>query len=155
MTTAILEWLMTIKQRFVAHTGRVLEIGSLNVNGTPRSVFHDAKKYVGVDMQFGPDVDVVADAHILQLVDMFDLVICCEMLEHDKNPFATLQTLHNHLCESGLLVITTPASGFPEHKYPRDYWRFMPDTYRDIFFNGMEMLELVEIAGPTLCGVGR
>jgi hypothetical protein len=41
---------------------RVLELGSFNVNGTVRDVFHSVEQYVGVDERPGPCVDVVCKA---------------------------------------------------------------------------------------------
>jgi 2-polyprenyl-3-methyl-5-hydroxy-6-metoxy-1,4-benzoquinol methylase len=106
-----------------------------------------------VDIEAGPGADVIANAHAFDSPERFDLVLCCEMLEHDTDPMATVAVCRRHLAAGGLLVITTPANGFPDHKYPRDYWRFMPDAYTDLFFSGMTILEAVEIEGPTLCGV--
>jgi 2-polyprenyl-3-methyl-5-hydroxy-6-metoxy-1,4-benzoquinol methylase len=100
----------------------------------------------------GAGVDVVANANDLQSSERFDLVLCCEVLEHDRTPLDTVATCKRSMRNDGLLIITTPANGFPDHKYPRDYWRFMPDAYTDLFFAGMKVLELLEIDGPTLCG---
>jgi SAM-dependent methyltransferase len=155
MTPQILAWLATVKARFIPTQWTILEVGAFNVNGSPRSVFVDAIKYVGVDQDQGPDVDLVADAHTLSLGEKFDTVICCETLEHDTDPLLTVRRLREHLTPGGLLIITTPSNGFGEHFYPRDYWRFMRNAYEDLFFVGMETLELVEIEGPTLCGVAR
>ena len=39
---------------------KVLEIGSLDINGSVRPLFEDAEYYLGIDMQEGPGVDLVA-----------------------------------------------------------------------------------------------
>ncbi len=155
MTPQILDWLRSAKERFVTTQYSLLEVGSYDVNGSPRSVFADATEYVGVDQQPGPGVDVVANAHGLDLGRQFDVVVCCECLEHDPEPMSTVATLKRHLLPGGLLIITTPYNGFGEHFYPRDYWRFMKNAYEDLFFAGMEIIELVEVGGPTLCGIAR
>jgi hypothetical protein len=50
-----------------AFTGvSVLEVGSLNINGTVRDFF-DAKEYVGVDLIEGPGVDRVCAGQDLRL----------------------------------------------------------------------------------------
>jgi SAM-dependent methyltransferase len=156
MTHYILQWLQGVRVRFVREPlGSVLEIGSCIVNGSARSVFGDAKRYVGVDCVAGDGVDTVADSHDLELPEQFDVVLCCEMLEHDRDPLATIATCRRHLAPAGLLIVTTPGNGFPEHRFPRDYWRLMPDAMEDIAFDGMEVLCLETIVGPTVCGVGR
>jgi len=155
MTHHVLQWLQSVRERFVPKAENVLEIGSRIVNGSARKIFDNAEKYVGVDQEPGDGVDLVANAHTLDLPDHFDLILCCEMLEHDNSPLLTMAAIRRHLVPGGLLIITTPANGFPDHRFPRDYWRFMPDTYTDLFFAGMEVLELTEIEGPTLCGVAQ
>lgn len=94
--------------------GRVLEIGSLNINGTVRQFF-DAKEYVGVDVGHGPGVDIVISGHEYNDDKQFDCVISCECFEH--NPFWK-QTFLNmiRLCRpGGLVVFTCATTGRPEH----------------------------------------
>jgi len=154
VTEQILAWLREVKEKYHLVPRSVLDVGSRNVNGTPRSVFTDVERYVGVDMEAGPGVDMVMNAHDLDLQEKFDLVVCCEMLEHDLAPMDTVDLMRNHLLDGGVMIITSPAQGFKIHGYPRDYWRFLPDTYEDIFFEDMEILELTEVEGPTLCCIG-
>lgn len=85
---------------------RVLEIGSLNVNGTVRTHFTDCE-YTGCDVGPGPCVDVVGAAHTLNLPrGSFDTIISCECLEHDKFWPDTLKTSVESLRDGGLLVLT-------------------------------------------------
>lgn len=151
MTPEILSWLRSAKRRFVPANLDILEVGSYNINGTPREVFEaDSATYLGIDRQDGPGVDAndMPDRK-------FDTVICCECLEHDADPLATVRAMRERLKPGGLLIITTPYNGFGEHFFPRDYWRFMKNAYEDLFFAGMEIIELVEVLGPTLCGIAR
>jgi len=153
MTHAILEWLQTQQPRI---KGRVLEVGSRNINGSPRSVI-TADKYVGIDAIAGPDVDIVCNAHQLFrhfACESFDAVLCCEMLEHDDAPWITIQQIRGVLKSGGLLLVTTPGNGFHEHGYPKDYFRFMPDFYRDVIFANMRDFVLHVTKDGTLCGSG-
>lgn len=166
MTPEILKWLDEIAHKFMQNgAGDVLEVGAYNVNGSPRIVFEPiATSYTGTDMQAGPGVDVVVNNadlydHAITAVH-FDTVICCEVLEHDRDFDVTVVMLRQFVNPGGHLIITTPTFGFPLHRYPKDYWRFGEDAYREMFFSGMEILDLQHLnseAGhdTTLAGIAR
>ena len=105
----------------------VLEIGSLDENGTIRDLF--SGPYLGVDMREGPGVDRVVNAHELKLkAGSYQVVICAEMIEHDPAYWLSLAEIGRVLRRAGHLLLTTRGNGFGEHRYPADYWRFMPDS---------------------------
>lgn len=110
------EYIASVKQRFPQffNSGRVLEIGSLNINGTVRQFFN-AEEYIGVDVGEGPGVDVVISGHEYDDKRKFDCVISCECLEH--NPFWKETFLNmTRLCRrGGLVVFTCATTGRPEH----------------------------------------
>lgn len=147
MNKSILDWMQGMREKFIPEPGDVLEVGSMDVNGSPRSVFQAvAKSYIGVDMLPGKGVDVLLDITegILGswLEDRrFDLVICAEMLEHCTDPLCAVRVMRQLLKPGGHLILTSPANGFPMHRAPRDYWRLMPDIYSDVFFRGMQVIE--------------
>ena len=152
MTPSILTWLKSIK-RYLPDSPSVLEVGSYNINGTPRTVFTNCESYVGVDRTAGPGVDLVLDAHSLSdyfKEQRFGIVICCEMLEHDSNPLLTVEQMTSLIDTGGFMIITSPSNGFPEHSYPRDYWRIMPHAYRDLLFVGFQILS--EYVAPSKSG---
>jgi SAM-dependent methyltransferase len=104
-----------------------LEVGSLDVNGSVRSLFAGA--YVGVDMREGPGVDAVATSDALPFDDAaFSVVVSTEMLEHDPSPWLSLAEMGRVLAPGGHLLLTTRGNGFGEHNEPSDYWRFMPSS---------------------------
>lgn len=94
---------------------RVLEIGSLDINGSVRKLFNGCE-YIGVDVAAGPGVDVVCQGQDYDAPDdSFDVVISCEVMEH--NPFWA-ETVKNmiRLCKPGGLVVMTCATlGRREH----------------------------------------
>jgi SAM-dependent methyltransferase len=96
-------------------SNRVLEIGSLDINGSVRTYFAGGN-YVGLDVGPGQGVDVVCQGQDYAASDgSFDVVISCETMEH--NPFWR-ETFENmlRLCRPGGLVLMTCAStGRPEH----------------------------------------
>ena len=65
---------------------RILEFGSHDVNGSPRSLFNGCRDYIGVDPWDGPGVDVVSTAQEYDGQAAFDVVISAETLEHDPDP---------------------------------------------------------------------
>lgn len=142
--------------------GRVLEVGSRDVNGTPRGEFADAAEYVGVDAEAGPGVDMVCDGEGLADVlppESFDSVVCCETLEHCVRPWRIVEGMRKLLKPGGLLWVTTPTFGFPEHRHPIDCYRFGEDAYRGWLFEGMEILRMETITddagNPVIVAVGK
>ena len=96
--------------------GTVLEMGSRNVNGSPRQFFN-ATEYVGVDSRPGKDVDVVSYAHEYVGPDgYFDTVISTEMLEHDKYWELSIKAMMAKLKQGGCLLITCAGEDRPEHR---------------------------------------
>ena len=92
---------------------RVLEVGSLNINGTVRDFFTDCK-YVGVDVAPGPGVDVVCQGQNLDYPDKtFDTVISAECLEHNPywaDTFANMARMCN-----GMVFMSCATTGRAEH----------------------------------------
>jgi SAM-dependent methyltransferase len=142
-------------------TGNILEVGSRNVNGSVRSLF-DQSGYIGIDLEEGPGVDRVMDAHTLVKYawpPSFDLIIATEVLEHSNKPWLIVDGMHRLLKPSGKLLISVPANGFPEHRHPIDVFRFMPDALDLFFFEGMRILDRAVLPDPggfqTLIGIGQ
>jgi SAM-dependent methyltransferase len=87
----------------------VLDVGGQDVNGSPRGIISmaDSGKFTVVDEVTGQGVDVVANAHKLPFDDnIFDLVLCTEVLEHDSAPWETIKEIHRVLQLDGELVLT-------------------------------------------------
>lgn len=113
---------------------RVLEIGSLNVNGTVRTFFQDCD-YVGIDCHDGRGVDVVTLAHEYDPDEPFDVVISCEAFEHDPYLEQTLQMAMRLLRSGGLFVATCAGPNRPEHGTKatgHKIWSPDPDHYRNV-----------------------
>src|SRR5262245_45993460 len=88
---------------------KVLEVGSYDVNGSPREFFEDCN-YTGCDWRPGPGVDLVAFAHQLTFPDQsFDVVVSTECLEHDPHWRETIVAMRRMLKEDGLLIVTAAA----------------------------------------------
>ena len=96
---------------------RVLDIGSLDINGTIRDLFFGV--YVGVDVAPGKGVDVVSLGHEFQS-EPFDVVLSAETLEHDCFRALTIENMKRLLKPKGLLIITAAGHLRPEHGTPKE-----------------------------------
>lgn len=109
-------FILSIKEKFPSYFNnvRVLDIGSLDINGNNR-IFFDRCDYIGVDIGEGKNVDVVSLGHEYNSDKKFDVVITTELLEHDifwKKTFLNgLNLLNNY----GLYIFTCAGYGRPEH----------------------------------------
>ena len=93
----------------------VLEIGSLNINGTVRKLF-DNCNYTGVDIMKGPRVDVVCEGQNFDDPDeSFDTVISCECFEHNPYWRETFLNMYRLCKKGGLMLITCATEGRAEH----------------------------------------
>lgn len=94
--------------------GRVLEIGSRDINGVVRDLFGECD-YTGLDYMDGPGVDVVADGATYKGGRLFDAVVCCEVLEHTDAAPKIVRNAHRNLRKGGVLIVTTATDPRPPH----------------------------------------
>ncbi len=118
--------------------------------------------------------------------EQFDAVLCNAVLEHDRFFWKTLSEIRRVTKSGGLIIIGTP--GFRTyalerslrgslalipffgryfraatltlsvHNYPGDYYRFSPQAFRDVFFEGLEEVSIHSIMIPPRiigCAVKR
>ncbi len=94
---------------------RVIEIGSLDVNGTVRGMFN-AIEYVGIDVAEGPGVDVVCQAQNFAVPRrLFDMAISCEVMEHNPYWRESFLRMAEVVRPGGAIVLTCATHGRPEH----------------------------------------
>lgn len=93
---------------------KVLDVGSLDINGNNRYLFEDSV-YQGIDLAPGNNVDIVKPIHEYKPEDMFDTIISTEMLEHDKHYVKSLNRMVELLRSGGLLLLTFATTGRQEH----------------------------------------
>jgi len=98
---------------------KVLEVGSLNINGSIRTFFEDCQ-YIGVDLGEGKDVDLVARGEDLDFAsNSFDTVASCECFEHNPEWVKTFENMHRMCKPGGLVFMSCATTGRPEHGTPR------------------------------------
>lgn len=93
---------------------RVLEVGSLDINGSVRQFF-DICDYTGVDWRPGPGVDYISLAHEMDFPRPFDVVISASMLEHDPYWRQSIAAMHRHLAPHGALLLSWGAAENDPH----------------------------------------
>jgi SAM-dependent methyltransferase len=107
----------------------ILEIGSYDVNGSLRKAKPSGSTWVGMDIEAGPGVDIVAspDEEIPFPDSHFDVVLATSVFEHDPQFWRTLEKMARVVKPTGLIYICAPSNG-PVHRYPQDCFRFYPDA---------------------------
>ena len=131
------QWTLDFTRRVPKKPGaRVLEVGSLNVNGSVRPLFTDAGEYIGIDIRKGKDVDrVMAGEDVVAEFgpESFDIVLSSNTLEHCEHWREVLQASWDVLKTGGVMCIVTPTPMKGRHNYPSDYWRWTLTDYGYIF----------------------
>ena len=130
----------------------VLEIGSLDINGSVRPLFEGAARYHGIDLADGPGVDEVADAATWDPGDeRFDVVVSAEVLEHAPAWRKVLATAWGALAPGGLLLMTCATDPRPPHSAV-DGWDVRDgEWYRNV--PPAELVDLVRGWEPADWGV--
>jgi cephalosporin hydroxylase/SAM-dependent methyltransferase len=107
---------------------RVLDCGSLDINGSNRDLFSDSE-YTGVDIGPGRNVDLVCRTHELTLPEQsFDVIVSTECFEHDRHYAESLQKICKLLKPGGLLFFSCASTGRPEHGTLRTHGGDSPFT---------------------------
>lgn len=116
---------------------KILEVGSrqaVNQNEIAdlRPVFPKSK-FVGLDMQEGPGVDIVASAVKLPFANSsFDMVLCLETFEHADKPWLIASEIERVLKHDGVAIVSSQQN-FPIHMHPSDYFRYTPFGMKVLF----------------------
>ena len=95
---------------------KVLDIGSLDINGGAREWLPPSISYLGVDLELGPNVDIACPAQLLDLQSHeFELVVASELFEH--TPF--WREIFAQMCRmtkpGGMVIFTCATTGRLEH----------------------------------------
>lgn len=93
----------------------VLEIGSLNINGTIRDFYNNCA-FTGVDVGAGDCVDIVAFGENLKFRDStFDSIVSSELMEHCQNWQRVFENMIRMSKPGGVVVMTCAGPNRPEH----------------------------------------
>jgi GT2 family glycosyltransferase/SAM-dependent methyltransferase len=111
----------------------IVELGACSINGSLRDHQPAGSRYIGLDIEPGPSVDVVIENSLnLPFADSeADCVISSSTFEHDKFFWQTFLELCRITKPGGFIYLNSPSNG-EFHRYPSDYWRFYPDAGRGL-----------------------
>lgn len=123
---------------------RIVELGSQDVNGSPRHLpvlQVPGVEYVGVDIADGPGVDVVADARTVTpevVGGTCQVVICTNVYEHVEDWPRIVQAAHGLLDTGGWFITQCAGPGFQVHSGRSESLVLEPDEwYRNVHPNDL------------------
>lgn len=124
------QWIEKLRQNFgyyFVHK-KVLEIGSLDINGSIRRLFIECD-FTGVDLAEGNGVDVVCLGHEFNMPECtYDTVASTECFEHNPYWFETFCNMYRLCKNSGLVFFTCATKGRKEHGTARTDFNSSPFT---------------------------
>ena len=106
-----------VKSKFPSYFSnkKVLEVGSLNINGSVRPFFENCE-YIGIDVDAGKDVDIVCQGEVYNAPnDFFDVTLSCECFEHNPSWKDTFENMIRMTKSNGLVIMTCATTGRAEH----------------------------------------
>jgi SAM-dependent methyltransferase len=145
-------FIASIKDKFTNHfvDKKILEIGSLNINGTIRDLFENCD-YTGIDVGQGDCVDIVCSGHLYDAPDnTYDVVVSSECFEHNPEWVATFKNMQRMCKPGGLVIMTCATTGREEHgttrTSPKDSpltigigWEYYRNLTEEDFRNEMDV----------------
>jgi hypothetical protein len=128
-----MDWLKQIRNDHYFEAP-VLEIGSIDINGSPRELWGNLKPYVGVDIVAGKNVDYVVDIREFDqfppddyyLTKNFHTIICTEVLEH-VDPESIINAMWKFMHDTTKVVIT--CAGLNRAIHSADGGELKPNEY--------------------------
>ena len=96
---------------------RIIDFGSLDINGGPHRFLTSTNcKYIGVDLEEGPNVNLVGRAELIDhQTASFDIAMSSEMFEHTPTWREAFYNLCRLTKPGGIVVISCAGRFRPEH----------------------------------------
>lgn len=135
----------SLKRLLPTFGGRVLDVGC---GSKPyHEWFGPLTEYVGLDVSPGRAVDLVvaSNEHWPLPKEKFDVILCCQVLEHVEDLDITLKEMSRVLKRGGMAILTFPFL-YNEHGAPWDYRRFTGYQAEKLFAD-CEVLSLEKQGG--------
>lgn len=132
------DYLLRVKARYPDHFWRVrvLDCGSLDINGSNADLWNLESGYTGIDLAPGKNVNIVMPMEEADWPDEhFHVVISTECFEHNREWKAGLLNMIRMLRPGGLLIVTCAKEPRHEHgtvKYASAASPFTGDYYHNL-----------------------
>lgn len=120
----------------------VLEVGSLDINGSVRKFFKNCE-YTGIDLGEGPGVDVVENGATFKSSKLFDTTISCECFEHDATWKETFQNMINNTKNNGMVIFTAASTGRREHGTMNRFPESSPFTCSNNYYQNLTVKDFI------------
>lgn len=111
------DYCLSVKKKYPDYfkDKKVLDIGSLDINGNNRYLFSNCE-YTGLDVGEGKNVDIVMPGHKYDAPnESYDFIISTECFEHDMYWEKTIQNAIRLLKSGGMFLFSCAAPGRAEH----------------------------------------
>lgn len=143
MHVEALGWIRAARHAFDDRVLSVVEVGSQDINGSPRSLpcLAGVARWVGIDVFDRPGVDWVGLAHRYPLDgwdgEPFDALVSCECFEHDPYWRRSLLACGSLVRPGGLIAVTCATGERAPHGVEADtptpgyYGNVSPGDMRD------------------------
>jgi hypothetical protein len=143
-------------ERYLSHLpygATVLDVGSMDVNGSYRGLFEPYFNYVGADIAPGKSVNIVMPSEYSTGLPgrSVDVVVSGQCLEHVRDPFALTEEMFRVAKDT--VMITAPWK-WVIHRHPLDCWRILPDGMRALIERYGECLDSYIVEYDTW-GIGK
>ena len=135
-----------IQQSLSKYLQNDFHIGYVGLTGHSLNYITD-KKYIlssiDIDSTNNPTyhADITKNNKKIIPDEIFDILICTEVLEHTKDPLSAIKELTRIVKKSGYLILSTPYN-FRIHGPLPDNFRFTEWFYKDILNDHFEILEM-------------
>lgn len=128
-----------VEEHDLAEGKTVVDVGSLDYNGTYRPLF-PGSRYVGADIEQGPNVDVIVGSDDWNALKDVDAVISGNTFEHVENESELLGQIYAILKAGGMLCVSAPSVG-PAHPAPKWYRYYTEESMTGLLRDaGFEIL---------------
>jgi SAM-dependent methyltransferase len=99
--------------------GKIIECGSMDVNGSAKEFFDSPEQYVGIDWRDGEGVDVVSFFHKYdeEPDGHFDVAVSTETFEHDPYWKKSLRKMLDKIRLGGSLIISCGGPNRHHHQF--------------------------------------
>ncbi len=150
--------LMTELRSCIPPGSWVADWGARDVNndgGVYRPLFADCD-YQGVDIEPGPNVDIVVPANDPSSIpaESFDAVISGQCLEHTERPWLVVKEMARVLKPGGVCILIAPWT-WCIHRFPVDCWRILPDGMRVLCGDAGLVVEKCDVSNSDCYAVAR